>query len=169
MKIIKNTTILCFAFQLLVMTAEAELVAIEEADLKSVSGQAGITINAKIKFGEETNFVYTNTSGKTLDDPTLTAADKSYLVVNKISGDIEIKGLSIDLISNLNNSGKAALQWTLPKSVKLTNLRTKGIYASNTETIPNITTSDQTFLLAVKANGTLTLPSNTQISAFVVD
>ena len=76
-----------------------------------------------------------------------------------------MEGLSLDLISDLNNSGKAAFQWPLPKKIKATNLKTTGIYASSTENVD----SASTFLLGVELNGELSLPANTQISVFVVD
>jgi len=173
MKIIKNKSYLLIAFFLLHNQTQADLIAIDESDLNQVSGQAGITLNAKIVLGDETSFVYTNTSGATIaeaesansDADSGNDIDVSYLIVDEISGSIEMKGLSIDLISNLNNSGKAALQWTMPSEIKVENLKTTGIYASSTEAVVGAST----FLLAAKVNGTLTLPANTQISAFVTD
>jgi hypothetical protein len=170
MKIIKNNTLSFFTCLLLSMSGYAELVAIDESDLNSVSGQAGITLNAKIVLGDETGFVYTNTSGKT--EAAASAAETSYLVVDKISGEIEMKGLQIDLISDLNNSGKPAIQWTLPKEIKFTNLKTTGIYASSTEAVDSRVghaNRTSTFLVAANVNGTLAIPDNTQISVFVVD
>ena len=141
----------------------AELVAVDDDVLDKVSGQSGITLNAKIILGDESSFVFTNTSGKSEADAT--AAETSYLIVDKIQGALEMEGLSLDLISDLNNSGKAAFQWTLPKKIKATNLKTAGIYASSTEDV----NAASTFLLGVELNGELSLPANTQISVFVVD
>ena len=163
MKIIKRS-VLCSVFGLfLSVPIYAEFVEIGESDLSGVSGQSGITLNAKIILGDETSFVYTNTSGKT--EAAASNAETSYLIVNEISGAIEIKGLAVDLISDLNSSGKPALQWTMPDKIEFTNLKTTGIYASSTGTV----NSASTFLLAAKVNGMLSLPDNTQISAFVVD
>lgn len=151
----------------------AELVAVDDDVLNEVSGQSGITLNAKIILGDETSFVFTNTSGATTaeveaannDADPGNDIDVSYLIVDKIEGSLEMEGLSLDLISDLKNSGKAAFQWTLPNKIIATNLKTAGIYASSTEDV----NSASTFLLGVELNGQLSLPANTQISVFVVD
>jgi len=156
-----------YAFTLLLapLLATSELVAVDDEILDGVSGQSGITLNAKVILGDESSFVFTNTSGKKLDDPTLTAAETSYLIVDEIQGALEMEGLALDLVSDLNNSGKAAFQWTLPKKITATNLKTTGIYASSTEDVD----AASTFLLGVELNGQLSLPASTQISVFVVD
>jgi hypothetical protein len=141
----------------------AELVPVNDDALNQVSGQSGITLNAKIILGDESSFVFTNTSGKTQADAS--ASETSYLIVDNIQGALEMEGLSLDLVSDLNNSGKAAFQWTLPKKIVATNLKTTGIYASGTENVD----SSSTFLLGLELNGELSLPANTQISVFVVD
>ena len=142
----------------------AELVAVDDEKLMAISGQSGITINAKIVLGAESNFIYTDTSGKSEADAT--PAETSYLIVNGIEGSLEIKGLKLDLIADLNNSGKSALQWTLPSKIVATNLKTEGIYASTTKEVSPTTS---TFLTSVHMNGTLLLPAETKISVFVAN
>ncbi len=142
----------------------AELVAVDDERLMEISGQSGITINAKVVLGAESSFIYTNTSGKPEADASL--AEKSYLIVNGIEGALEIKGLKLDLIADLNNSGKSALQWGLPREIVATGFKTEGIYASTTKTV---TPTTSTFLTAVHMDGTLLLPAETTISVFVAN
>ena len=160
-----------------VLTSVAEMQVIDDAMLDEVSGQAGLTINARIKVGDEadskfSSFTYENTSGKAKTEASV--ADTSYFIVDKLSGAIEMKGLQLDLISDLNKSGKSALQWTLPKEIKAENFKTAGIYAASAkeetpggEIVPD--NDSRTFLLGVELNGTLTLPAETKISVFVVN
>jgi len=148
----------------LVMTSVAELIPVDDADLNQVSGRSGITLNAKIILGDESSFVFTNTSGKKIADATLD--ETGYLIVDKIQGELEMEGLAFDLVSDLKNSGKSALQWTLPSKIKATNLKTTGIYISSTE---EVTPTTSTFLLGLELNGELSLPASTQVSLFVVD
>ncbi|MBL4882608.1 MAG: hypothetical protein JKX82_15115 [Oleispira sp.] len=157
----------CLSISMLVPSLSvAELVLVDDEALNEISGQSGITLNAKIILGDETNFVFANTSGKTQADAS--ADETGYLIVNEIQGTLEIKGLALDLISDLNNSGKAAFQWTLPKTIKATNFKTTGIYASGTETV-DPAGIESSFLLGLEFNGELSLPANTQISVFVVN
>ncbi|MEH6465924.1 MAG: DUF6160 family protein [Shewanella psychromarinicola] len=145
--------------------ALAELVAVDDEKLMEISGQSGITINAKVVLGADSDFIYTNTSGKSKADAS--AAETSYLIVNGIEGELEILGLKLDLISDLNNSGKSAFQWTMPKKIIATNLKTSGIYASTSKEVASGTTS--TFLTSVNMNGTLLLPAKTTLSVFVAN
>jgi hypothetical protein len=142
----------------------ADLVAVDDEKLTEISGQSGITLNAKIVLGDETSFIYTNTSGETKADADV--LDTSYLIINGIEGSLEIEGLKLDLISDLNNSGKSALQWTLPSKIVATDLQTEGIYASTTKEVSDTTS---TFLTSIHMNGTLLLPAETKISAFVTN
>lgn len=146
-----------------VFGCNAELIPVSDVELHNISGQSGITLNAKVIFGDESSFVFANTSGKKKADAT--SAETSYLIVDNIQGELEIEGLALDLISDLKNSGKAAFQWTLPKKIKTKNLKTTGIYASSTENVD----SASTFLLGVELHGELSFPANTKISLFVVD
>lgn len=149
----------------LIMSSFAELVPVGDDVLNEVSGQSGITLNAKIILGDESSFVFTNTSGKKKADAT--AGETGYLIVNQIQGALEFEGLGFDLVSDLKNSGKSALQWTLPNKIKATDFKTTGIYISSTEEVNSGTTS--TFLMGLKLNGELSLPANTQVSMFVVN
>jgi hypothetical protein len=150
---------------LLIASSFAELVPVSDNVLDEVLGQSGITLNAKVILGDESSFIFTNTSGKTKADAT--AAETGYLIVDEIQGAIEFEGLGFDLVSDLKNSGKSALQWTLPKKIKATNFKTTGIYISSTEEVNPGSTS--TFLMGLKLNGELSLPANTKISMFVVN
>jgi hypothetical protein len=149
----------------LIMSSFAELIPVGDDVLNEVSGQSGITLNAKIILGDESSFVFTNTSGK--KKANATAAETGYLIVNQIQGTLEFEGLGFDLVSDLKNSGKSALQWTLPNKIKATDFKTTGIYISSTEEVNSGTTS--TFLMGLKLNGELSLPANTQVSMFVVN
>lgn len=146
----------------------AELIAVDDENLMEVSAQSGITLNAKVVLGAESNFIYTNTSGKSLADAEVgDGSDISYLIIDGIEGGLEVLGLKLDLVSDLNNSGKSAFQWTIPKKIIATNLQTGGIYASTTKEVASGTTS--TFLTSVNMNGTLILPAETTLSVFVAD
>ncbi len=157
------TRYLFFIFLLPVFYSHAELIPVSDDALNNVSGQSGITLNAKVILGDESSFVFTNTLGKKKADAT--SAETSYFIVDNIQGELEMEGLALDLISDLKKSGKSALQWTLPKKITAKNLKTTGIYASSTESVD----SASTFLLGVELNGELSLPANTKISLFVVD
>lgn len=150
---------------LLSLTSYAELRPISDDVLNEVSGQSGITLNAKVILGNESSIVFTNTSGKT--KATATAAETGYLIIDELQGAIEFEGLALDLVSDLKNSGKSALQWSLPSKIKATNLKTTGIYVSSTENVnPGVTS---TFLMGMELNGELSLPANTKVSLFIVD
>ena len=143
----------------------AELVPVADDVLNKVSGQSGITLNAKVILGDESSIVFTNTSGKTKADAS--AVETGYLIIDELQGAIEFEGLAFDLVSDFKNSGKSALQWTLPDKIKATNLKTTGIYISSTENVDSGVTS--TFLMGLELNGELSLPANTQVSLFIVD
>lgn len=140
-----------------------ELVEIKDENLMMVRGKSGVTLNAKVVLGPESNLIYTNTSGKRKGT---SGALESYLIVDKIQGAVEVKGLKLDLVGDLNNSGKSALQWTLPEKIVATDLKTEGVYASTTK---SVTPSTSTFLTSVQMNGTLLLPAETKISVFVAN
>lgn len=152
----------------LVCSCFAELIPVGDEVLDDISGQSGITLNAKVNLGSETSFVFTNTSGKKKADAS--TSEIGYLIVDEIQGSLEFEGLSFDLITDLKNTGKSALQFTLPKSIKATNLKTTGIYISSTEEVnPDSGVNTSTFLMGLELNGTLSLPASTQVSLFVVD
>ena len=163
MKLINNILSCSILVLSTIHNTNAELLPIDDEGLNVISGQSGITLNAKVILGDDSSFIFTNTLGKTKAEAS--PAETSYLVVDKIQGAIEMEGLALDLTSDLKNSGKAAFQWTLPKKIIATNLKTEGIYASSTENVD----AASTFLLGVEVNGELSLPANTQISVFVVD
>lgn len=148
----------------LVLTSHAELVPVGDDVLNNVSGQSGITINAKVILGDESSFIFTNTSGKKKSEAT--AEETGYLIVDNLQGAIEFEGLKFDLVKNLKSSGKSALQWTLPKKITATDLKTTGIYVSSTE---DVQAGSSTFLMGLKMNGELSLPANTKVSLFVVN
>mgnify|MGYP000333161462 CR=1 FL=1 len=153
------------ASSLFTLNSFAELVPVGDDVLNNVSGQSGITLNAKVVLGDESSIVFTNTSGKKKADAT--AAETGYLIIHELQGALEFKGLAFDLVSDFKNSGKSALQWTLPDKIKATNLKTTGIYISSTEEVnPGVTS---TFLMGMELNGELSLPANTQVSLFIVD
>lgn len=156
------TLVISSMFSLLV---QAEMNAISDNELDSITGQSGITINAKVNLGDKTRFVYTNTLGKTKETA---GSDASYLIADKISGSVEIKGLKLDLISDLDRSGKSALQWTLPEKVVAEEFKIGGIYASTSEAVDPSGVSSS-FLVGVSIDGTLSLPASTTVSVFVVE
>ncbi len=149
----------CLVFSLHVYS---EMSAIADDELNTITGQSGITINAKIKLGSESRFVYTNSGGITKASA---GNNASYVIADNISGAIEIKGLKLDLISDLDNSGKSALQWTLPEKIIAEDFKIGGIYASSSETV----NSNSSFLVGLNIDGTLLLPAATAISVFVVE
>jgi predicted transcriptional regulator len=153
-----------------VFSSSAEMEPLADSELGTQSGQAGLTINARVELGDESKFVYTNTSGKALEDATV--ADTSYFIVDELSGAIELKGLKLDLVSDLNSSGKSALQWSLPDEIKAENFKTSGIYAASAKLEAGKVVPDdasRTFLLGIELHGTLTLPAETKLSVFVVN
>ena len=105
----------------LIMSSFAELVPVGDDVLNEVSGQSGITLNAKIILGDESSFVFTNTSGKKKADAT--AGETGYLIVDELQGALEFEGLGFDLVSDLKNSGKSAIPLLNP-------VRNSGLYFS---------------------------------------
>lgn len=165
---IKKIILTTLSSSMFIASSFAELVPVGDDVLNDVSGQSGITLNAKVILGNESSIVFENTSGKAKADAT--AEDTGYLIIDELQGEIEFEGLGFDLVSNLKNSGKSALQWTLPSKIKTTNFKTTGIYISSTEEVnPDPAVNSSTFLMGVEMNGELSMPANTQISIFVVN
>lgn len=134
----------------------AELTALKEEELVDITAQSGLTLNAKVVFGDETSFTFENEYQGT----------NTFIIVDEISGSLELKGLKLDLISDFDRSGKPALQWTLPDEIEAKEFKSGGIYASSTK---EVTPTTSAFLVGVELDGALALPANTQISVFVVD
>ncbi|WP_430459640.1 DUF6160 family protein [Thalassolituus sp. LLYu03] len=146
-----------FLFVFLSLTAKAEMAEMSEADLGEESGQAGITLSAKADFDDGSRISYTNADAEYLD------GQDYWLVINNITGSIEIKGLKLDVINDFGPSGsEGALQWTLPEEIVFDEFKTEGLYLSSEKEV----NASSRFVMAIEYDGTLQFPANTTMSIF---
>ena len=137
--------------------AHAEMDELNEAELESTSGQAGITLSAKVDFETGTRISYTNDDADYLD------GQDYWLVIDNITGSIEVKDMKIDVVDNFGPAANAgALQWTMPEEVIFDEFKTDGIYMST----ENEVNAGSRFLMAVEIDGTLQFPAETKMSIF---
>ena len=138
---------------------QAEMNEMNDTELQRSSGQSGITLSAKVDFEEGTRISYTNEDANYLDQ------QEYWLVIDNITGSIEMKGLKIDIVDDFGPAAnKGAIQWTMPDEITFDNFRTDGIYMSETKDVSN----DARFLMAVEVDGHLQLPAQTTMTIFAV-
>ncbi len=154
-----HKNILC-CLLLAAVPAQAELSELNETELQETSGQSGITLSARVEFDEGTRISYTNDDADYLD------GQDYWLIIDNLTGAIEMKGLRLDLVSDFGPSGnEGALQWTLPDEIIFDELKTDGIYMSSGRE----TDSSSRFLLGVEVDGSLQFPASTTMSIFATD
>ncbi|WP_420591529.1 hypothetical protein [Bacterioplanoides sp.] len=139
-----------------VLQSMAELQPLNEDELVKHTGQTGITLSSKVEFGGDTRISYSNTDADLKDKDT-------WLVINQLTGSIELKGLDIDLESGLGpQRNKSAVVVTLPEEIIFDELKTEGIYVGpGRDKSPN-----HRFLMAVEVDGVLQMPGATKINVF---
>jgi len=144
------------------ITSWADLKPMAEEELQAQTGQTGITISAKMEFGEDTRISYSNTDASYAD------AQQTWLVIDKMTGSIEMKGLKIDLESGLGPQGdKSALVMTLPEEILVDHLATEGVYVGLSENVDSVSNSGQhVFLMGMDIDGVLSMPAETKINIF---
>jgi len=110
------------------LSAHSEMALLDDEALSDQTGQTGITLSARAEFGTGTRISYNNTDASYVD-PT-----EYWLVVDELTGAIEIKGLKLDLINDFGpTQNKSALQWTMPEEVIFDELKTEGITSVRAE------------------------------------
>lgn len=139
------------------LAATAEMSELTESELQSTSGQAGVTLSARAEFDAGTRISYTN------EDADYADGQDYWLVIDNITGAIEVKGLKIDLVSDFGPTGNAgAIQWTMPDEVIFDEFKTDGLYMSS-EKVKN---TSSRFLMSVEMDGSLQFPAQTTMSVF---
>ncbi|MAS24895.1 MAG: hypothetical protein CMI03_05540 [Oceanospirillaceae bacterium] len=147
-------------FLTLIPDLKAELLVMDEADLAASSGQAGITISARVELDSGSRISYTNTAADYADN------NEYWLVVDNLTGAVEIQGLQLDLISDFGPTAETgALQWTLPEEIVFDELKTDGIYMSTDREV----NPGSRFLMAVEIDGTLQLPAASTMTIFATE
>lgn len=137
----------------------ADMAELDDSQMQQETGQSGITISARADFNTGTRISYSNEDADYLDQ------QDYWLVVDNITGSIELKGLKIDLISDFGPSGnKGAVQLTLPDSVEFDKFKTDGLYMSDSKEV----NAGSRFLMAVEIDGSLQMPAQTTVTIFSV-
>lgn len=145
-----------FTSMLLAVNAMADMVPVSDQQLEQTSGQAGITLSAKIEFGSGTRLSYSNKSASA-------PVNSTWMVIDELTGSVEFKGLDIDLVDGIGPlKDKSALQLTLPEEVRVNNLNVDGVYFGNSVTRQ----ADSRFFLGLSADGTLQLPARSRLQIF---
>lgn len=145
------------------MFANAELRLLQDADLKKVDGQSGITLSASIYLGDDSRISYTSDYDNVDYNPI--EVDKAYWMVFKsLEGGIAFENLKFDLTDTFSaNGSESALQWTLPDKVIFDDLKIKGLYLSDTIDATGV---NDRYLLSVGFDGALHLPAETKLYVF---
>lgn len=161
------------------LSASAGMAPLTEDDLNEISGQAGITLSARAELntGSRVSFSNENVQADHYDANgnyiTTGKPPANWLVVDDITGAIELRDLDIDLISGIGpNSDKTALQVTLPDSIKIESLKTRGVYLGRKPEVSYDNagkSNSHLFLLGLELDGQLSLPADTKINIFPVD
>lgn len=129
----------------------AEMKPIGDAELEKLSGQAGITLSAKVDFAEGTRISYTNKDADYKD------STEYWLVIDELTGSLELQDLQIDIVNDFGPArNKGAVQITLPTKIVADNLKTEGIYVGPGETKG----SNHQFILGIEIDGTLAMPAS---------
>lgn len=135
----------------------AEMNELNEDEMQEATGQAGLTLSAKADFEAGTRISYTNLDADYLD------GQDYWLVINNITGSVEVKGMKLDLVNDFGPAGTAgALQWTMPEEIVFDKFKTDGIYMSDSKQV----NANSRFVMAVEIDGTLQFPAETKMSVF---
>ena len=154
---ILSTAVLALVFPL---AGKAELAALNDEQMAEASGQSGLTISARVELDDGSRVSYTNPAADYADN------NEYWLVVDNITGAVEIQDLKLDLIGDFGPAGDTgALQWTLPEEIVFDDLKTDGIYMSTDKEV----NAGSRFLMAVEVDGTLQLPASTTMTIFATE
>lgn len=156
----KIITVMCLLFS---FPAYAELRPMGEVELQQQSGQEGITLSARMEFGSDTRISYSNT------DASFSDSQETWLVMDQITGSIEMKGLKIDLKDGLGpQQDKSALVMTLPEEVLFDHYAIEGVYVGLDKDVDRsgANAGQHVFLMGVDVDGVLSMPADTKINIF---
>lgn len=147
----------------------AELSSLDEGSLSQVSGRSGITLNGLVDFSEGTRVSYkqvlVDSSGTEL------ASQPKYFVLDNLTGSVAFEGLAFDLVDSFEPASDSpetatyrnpSLRWTMPKKLVFDDLKTDGLYISDTATVG----SGASYLGGARFDGALSLPSTTKAYIF---
>lgn len=143
----------------IVASAHADMSELDERELQQTTAQAGITLSARFEFGEDTRISYSNVDADYRD------AQDYWLVIDNLTGGIEMKGMKIDLINDFGPSGTAgAVQITLPTEIVYDELSTDGIYVGPDREVG----ASHRFIMGMDIDGTLQFPAATRMNLFAI-
>ena len=139
--------------------AQAEMAELDEHELQQATAQAGITLSARFEFGEDTRISYSNADADYLD------TQEYWLVIDNLTGGLEMKGMKIDLINDFGPSGTAgAVQVTMPEELIFDDLSTEGIYLGADREV----SASHRFIMGMDINGALQFPAATRMNLFAI-
>lgn len=137
----------------------AEMSELAEDELQETTAQAGITLSARFEFGDDTRISYNNADAD-YKDP-----QEYWLVIDNLTGAIEMKGMKIDLINDFGPSGSVgAVQITLPDEIVYDELSTDGIYVGPDREV----SASHRFILGMDIDGSLQFPAATRMNIFAI-
>ncbi len=140
-------------------SVQAEMNELDETELQQTTAQAGITLSTRVEFGDDTRISYINTDADYRD------AQEYWLVVDNLTGGIEMKNMKIDLINDFGPSGTVgAVQITLPEEIIYDELTTDGIYVGPDREVG----ASHRFLMGMDIDGTLQFPAATRMNIFAI-
>ncbi len=143
----------------IVASAHADMSELDERELQQTTAQAGITLSARFEFGEDTRISYSNVDADYRD------AQDYWLVIDNLTGGLEMKGMKIDLVNDFGPSGTAgAVQITLPTEIVYDELSTDGIYVGPDREVG----ASHRFIMGMDIDGTLQFPAATRMNLFAI-
>lgn len=145
---------------LLASSAYAGMSEMNEEELQSATAQSGVTLSSRVEFGNGTRISYTNSGAQYLDD-----SQEYWLVINNLTGGLEMKGLKIDLINDFGPSASiGAVQITLPEEINYESLSMDGMYLGPGKEV----SGSHRFIMGMDINGQLQFPAETRMNIFAI-
>lgn len=145
--------------------ANAEMIGMKDKELQTVNGQSGITVNARLDFGEGTRVSFSTDHDNIDYDPNSVPSNtRTWLVFNELTGGIEFEGLKIDLTDTFGpNQSEEAIVVTLPERIEFNQLDIEGLYLADSEIV---TGGDDRYIMGLSLDGSLYLPASTKVNVF---
>ena len=143
----------------IIASAHADMSELDEHELQQTTAQAGITLSARFEFGEDTRISYSNVDADYRD------TQDYWLVIDNLTGGLEMKDMKIDLVNDFGPSGTVgAVQITMPTEVIFDELSTDGIYVGPDREVG----ASHRFIMGMDIDGTLQFPAATKMNLFAI-
>lgn len=139
--------------------AYAAMDEMDENELQGTTAQAGITLSARYEFDSGSRISYSNADADYIDP------EEYWLVVDNLTGAIEMRNMKIDLISDFGPAGTTgAVQITLPEEIIYDELSAEGVYLGPGREVG----SNHRFIWGVDIDGKLQFPAATRMNIFAI-